>query len=138
MPDGETLAGERVGPRPEPAPDRLNTWTVLDLLATTRRWRVREAFVAGQADGLARALIACLNRGQAAPPWLRRALLAFLLEALWEQPPPATAAAQAAWDATVEDLVRRWRDPPSWRTGSGRAEGAVALTPRADGRGCPG
>ena len=115
MTDGEPRTSERVGPRPAPPPERLDTWTVLDLLATARRWRVREAFIAGQADGLARALMACLNRGQATPVWLRQALVAFLLETLWERPLPATAAERAAWDGSVDDLVRRWREPPAWR-----------------------
>ncbi len=82
----------------------------LDLLATVRRWRVREPFVAGQADGLSRALIACLNAQRPVPRWLRHALLAYLLEALWERPRPADAAT-GDWNHEVEDLLARWREP---------------------------
>jgi hypothetical protein len=93
----------RVGPTPEPPPERLDTWTVLDLLATTRRWRVNDPFVAGQTDGLSRALIACLNDGQRVPRWLRAEIVTFLLEALWEQGKPGV---------TMRDtLVARWREP---------------------------
>lgn len=108
-------APARVGPRPAPPPERLDTWTVLDLLATARRWRVNEPFVAGQIDGLSRALVACLNAEQAMPRWLRETLLAFLLEVLWEQPRPAgrDAGAQqiAEWDAALAGLLRCWREP---------------------------
>ena len=77
---------------------------VLDLLATARRWRVHDPFVSGQADGLSRAMVACLNNGGAVPRWLRQELIEFLLEALWEQPRPA-------WDREVNTLLRRWREP---------------------------
>src|SRR5436309_1647587 len=97
----------RVGPPPAPPPTRLDTMVVLDLLATVRRWRVHEPFVAGQADGLSRALIACLNAAHPVPRWLRRALLAYLLEALWERLRPAGDAARA-WDQEVESLLARW------------------------------
>jgi len=76
--------------------------TVMDLLATTRRWRVNEPFVAGQTDGLSRALVACLNAGQPAPRWLRFEITRFLLEALWERKRPSPAE--------CEDLVSRWTD----------------------------
>ena len=112
-------AAARVGPPPAPPPERLDTWTVLDLLATARRWRVNEPFVSGQADGLSRALVACLNAGRPAPRWLRDALVAFLLEALWERPRPAGGAAVAsearAWDVERADLLRRWREPARGR-----------------------
>ena len=117
-PPGGDQSPARVGPTPAPPPERLDTWTVLDLLATARRWRVNEPFVAGQADGLARALVACLNAGQAAPRWLRAALLAFLLEALWDRPRPGAPAgpgAAAAGDAELHDLLRRWREPGAGR-----------------------
>lgn len=104
---GMSRAPQRVGPRPEPPPERLDTWTVLDLLATTRRWRVNEPFVAGQTDGLSRALVACLNAGEPVPTWLRAEIAGFLLEALWEHDKPS--AAEKA------DLLARWTDaaPPS-------------------------
>jgi len=101
----------RVGPPPAPPPERLDTWTVLDLLATCRRWRVNEPFLCGQADGLARALVACLNAGRPVPRWLRSALLAFLLEALWERPRPTGSPGAVEWDAALADLLRRWREP---------------------------
>jgi len=91
---------ERVGPAPGPPPERLDTWTVLDLLATARRWRVNEPFIAGQIDGLSRALVACLNAGDEVPPWLRRELCGFLLEVLWERGKPTadeTAALAERW-----------------------------------------
>ena len=75
---------------------------VLDLLATARRWRVNEPFVAGQIDGLSRALVACLNGGGKAPVWLRRELCGFLLEALWERGRPAAD--------DVDELAARWSD----------------------------
>ena len=98
--------GERVGPVPSPPPERLDTWSVLDLLATTRRWRVHQPFVAGQTDGLARALVACLNSGESVPRWLRAEITAFLLEALWERDPLSAGE--------KEDLLNRWEDgsPP--------------------------
>lgn len=74
--------------------------TVMDLLATTRRWRVNEPFVAGQTDGLSRALVACLNAGETAPHWLRVEITRLLLEALWEHERPTTAECEA--------LVARW------------------------------
>ncbi len=74
--------------------------TVMDLLATTRRWRVNEPFVAGQTDGLSRALVACLNAGERAPRWLRVEITRFLLEALWERERPTTAECEA--------LAARW------------------------------
>ncbi|HEU5317017.1 MAG TPA: hypothetical protein VFX49_12985 [Chloroflexota bacterium] len=92
----------RVGPRPAPPPERLDTWVVLDLLATTRRWRVNEPFVAGQTDGLARALVACLNAGDPVPHWLRTEIIAFLLEALWER-------SGSTGDERAE-LAARWAD----------------------------
>jgi hypothetical protein len=82
---------------------------VLDLLATARRWRVNDPFVAGQADGLSRALVSCLNAHHPVPRWLRHALLAYLMEALWERPRPASAP--AAWDEEIERLLARWREP---------------------------
>lgn len=85
--DTANVAVERVGPPPGPPPERIDVMVALDLLATARRWRVRDAFVCGQADGLSRALVACLNAGDAPPIWLRRALLEYLLGALWEQSP---------------------------------------------------
>jgi hypothetical protein len=97
-------AAQRVGPPPEPPPERLDTWMVLDLLATTRRWRVRDAFVAGQTDGLSRALVACLNSEQSPPSWLRAEIVAFLLEALWERKRPSAR--------DKEELLARWRDGP--------------------------
>jgi hypothetical protein len=109
---------ERVGPPPAPPPDRLDTWTVLDLLATTRRWRVRDAFVAGQADGLSRSLVACLNAGRPVPRWLRVTLLEFLREALWERRRPARGEPDAAaWEDELSELLRRWREP---RRGQGQ------------------
>ena len=97
---------QRVGPKPEPPPERLDTWTVLDLLATARRWRVNEPFVAGQIDGLSRALVGCLNAGETVPLWLRAEIVGLLLEALWEREKPSAA--------DKEDLLRRWDDaaPP--------------------------
>jgi hypothetical protein len=88
---------------------------VLDLLATLRRWRIHEPFVAGQTDGLSRALVACLDAGRPVPRWLRVAIVGFLLEALWERPRPSGAgadAAAAAWMAERDALARRWREPP--------------------------
>ena len=79
---------------------------------------MNEPFVAGQADGLARALVACLNAGQAAPRWLQAALLSFLLEALWERPRPGTPygpGTAAAGDTELDDLLRRWREPGAGR-----------------------
>jgi len=76
--------------------------TVLDLLATTRRWRVNDVFVSGQTDGLTRALVACVNAGEAAPGWLRTEITRFLLEALWER-------GRVSGDE-VEALVGRWVD----------------------------
>jgi hypothetical protein len=76
---------------------------VLDLLATARRWRVNDPFVAGQTDGLTRALVACLNSGQRVPRWLRAEIVGFLIEALWERGKPS---------ASVRDeLLGRWREP---------------------------
>ena len=75
---------------------------VLDLLATARRWRVNEPFVAGQIDGLSRALVACLNEGGEVPKWLRRELCAFLLGLLWERGRPSADE--------VTELAGRWRD----------------------------
>ncbi|MGI8424341.1 MAG: hypothetical protein ACR2NO_09575 [Chloroflexota bacterium] len=92
----------RVGPTPAPPPERLDTWTVLDLLATTRRWRVNEPFIAGQTDGLARAMVACLNAGEDVPEWLRAELCGFLLEALWERDKPIPEERAR--------LVKRWAD----------------------------
>ena len=110
-PDTATMA-ERVGPKPAPPPDRLDTWVVLDLLATARRWRVRDQFVAGQTDGLSRCLVACLNAGEPVPVWLRRELVGFLLEALWEEPRPSGTGAQIAadWDAKRDSLLGRWHE----------------------------
>jgi hypothetical protein len=108
----------RVGPTPAPPPDRLDTWTVLDLLATTRRWRVNEPFVAGQTDGLSRALIACLNAKQPVPRWLREAIITLLLEALWDQPRPRGGTAVpvvAAWLTRRDTLLGRWREPSRQR-----------------------
>ncbi|HET7767415.1 MAG TPA: hypothetical protein VFN74_01495 [Chloroflexota bacterium] len=93
---------ERVGPTPAPPPERLDTMVVLDLLATARRWRVNEPFVAGQIDGLSRALVACLNGGGEVPAWLRRELCGFLLEALWERGRPSADE--------VSELAARWSD----------------------------
>jgi hypothetical protein len=78
--------------------------TVLDLLATVRRWRVNEAFVSGQADGLTRALIACLNARQAVPRWLRAEILTFLLKELWEERPARDR---------VAGLLATWRESRS-------------------------
>ncbi len=108
----------RVGSPPAAPPERLDTWTVLDLLATCRRWRVNEPFVSGQADGLARALVSCLNAGRPVPRWLRAALLVFLLETLWERPRPAGPPGDAEWDAALADLLRRWREPRQGPAGS--------------------
>jgi hypothetical protein len=83
---------------------------VLDLLATARRWQVHDAFVAGQGDGLSRALVACLNARRPVPRWLRETLLIYLMEALWESPRPAGAAGRS-WDASLHVLLARWRDP---------------------------
>ncbi|MGH2371372.1 MAG: hypothetical protein ACRDI2_24625 [Chloroflexota bacterium] len=108
----------RVGPKPGPPPAHLDTWTVLDLLATARRWRVHEPFVAGQTDGLSLALVACLNAGQPVPRWLREALLSFLLEALWERPPRTghpTSGGAASPDDELAELLRHWREPGSGR-----------------------
>ena len=74
--------------------------TVLDLLATARRWRVNEPFIAGQIEGLSRALVACLNAGGDVPDWLRHELCGFLLEALWERGRPS--------DDEVSNLAARW------------------------------
>ncbi|HEV2123718.1 MAG TPA: hypothetical protein VGW38_13220 [Chloroflexota bacterium] len=102
----------RVGPAPAPPPERLNTWTVLDLLATTRRWRVNEPFIAGQTDGLSRALVSCLNARQPVPRWLRETIVGFLLEALWERPRLADGSSNgASWEEERDDLVWRWREP---------------------------
>ena len=73
---------------------------MLDLLATARRWRVNDPFVSGQTDGLSRALVACLNAGEAVPRWLRATLVTFLLEALWERRP--------ATPEERDDLLSRW------------------------------
>ena len=73
---------------------------VLDLLATARRWRVHEPFIAGQIDGLSRALVACLNAGSDVPPWLRHELCGFLLEVLWERGRPT--------HDEVSELNARW------------------------------
>jgi hypothetical protein len=86
---------------------------VLDLRATLRRWRVSEPFVAGQTDGLGRALVACLNAERPVPRWLRETIVGLLLEALWERPRPRDdATAAAAWTRERDALVRRWREPP--------------------------
>lgn len=74
--------------------------TVMDLLATTRRWRVNEPFVAGQTDGLSRALVACLNAGETAPRWLRAEITRFLLAALWER--------ERVSAEECDDLTSRW------------------------------
>ena len=73
---------------------------VLDLLATARRWRVNEPFIAGQIDGLSRALVACLNAGSDVPLWLRAELCGFLLEVLWERGRPT--------QDQVADFASRW------------------------------
>ena len=96
----ERVGASRVGPTPGPPPERWDTMTVLDLLATARRWRLNEGFVSGQADGLTRALVGCLNAGEAAPGWLRREITRFLWEALWER--------ERATGAEVDELVGRW------------------------------
>ena len=75
---------------------------VLDLLATARRWRVNEPFVAGQIDGLSRALVACLNAGGEVPAWLRSELCAFLLDVLWERRRPT--------QQEITELAARWTD----------------------------
>jgi hypothetical protein len=80
----------------------------MDLLATARRWRVNEPFVSGQLDGVSQALVACLNAGRPAPRWLRRLIVAMLLQTLWEQ----LNTGDATWDHSVESLTRRWRDTP--------------------------
>ena len=118
----EAPGGPRVGPPPAPPPARLDTWTVLDLLATLRRWRVNEPFVAGQTDGLARALVACLNAEQAVPRWLREALLTFLLEALWERTRPTGGPSTpevVVWCRERDALLRRWREPARGHTPRG-------------------
>ena len=73
---------------------------VLDLLATARRWRVNEPFVAGQIDGMSRALVACLHSGGEVPAWLRRELCAFLLDVLWERGRPT--------QQEITELAARW------------------------------
>ena len=75
---------------------------VLDLLATARRWRVNEPFIAGQIDGLSRALVACLNAGGEVPAWLRRELCSFLLDVWWERGRPS--------QEEIGELAARWRD----------------------------
>jgi hypothetical protein len=92
----------RIGPTPAPPPERLDTWTVLDLLATARRWRVNDPFVAGQTDGLSRALVACLNAGEPVPQWLRAEIASFLLHALWERERPSLQERT--------ELAARWTD----------------------------
>lgn len=115
--DTDIPARVRVGPSPAPPPPRLDAMVVLDLLSTVRRWRVHEPFVTGQSDGLARALVACLNAGQPVPRWLRSTIVEYLVESLWEQPRPAGRRNTAdqddarAWGATVATLVARWREP---------------------------
>ena len=75
---------------------------MLDLLATARRWRMNEPFVAGQIDGLSRALVACLNADSEVPKWLRRELCAFLLDVLWERGRPTADE--------VRELTARWTE----------------------------
>ncbi|MSQ43215.1 MAG: hypothetical protein EXR45_03255 [Chloroflexi bacterium] len=116
-PSIENLSPDRVGPFPEPPPDRLTAWVVLDLLATARRWRARDQFIAGRVDALGEALVACLNTGAPAPRWLRQTIVGALMDHLWEYPRPSDADGAGVWHASRDALVGLWREE-----GAGRSE----------------
>lgn len=107
---------DRVGPVPEPPPDRLTAWVVLDLLATARRWRARDQFIAGRVDALGEALVACLNSGAPAPRWLRQTMVGALMDHLWEYPRPSDAHGAREWDGSRDALVGLWREEVSGRS----------------------
>lgn len=107
---------DRVGPVPEPPPDRLTAWVVLDLLATARRWRARDQFIAGRVDALGEALVACLNTGAPAPRWLRQTMVGALMDHLWEYPRPSDADGAREWDGSRDALVGLWREEVSGRS----------------------
>lgn len=116
MMDADGRHPDRVGPTPEPPPDRLTAWIVLDLLATARRWRARDQFIAGRVDALGAAVVACLNAGQPIPRWLRQEVVGSLLDHLWEYAKPPDSAGASAWVTTRDALVSLWREVPSIRS----------------------
>jgi hypothetical protein len=103
---------DRVGPAPEPPPDRLTAWIVLDLLATARRWRARDQFIAGRVDALGASIVACLNAGRPVPRWMRQVVIGALLDHLWEYPKPSDQQGADAWTAARDGLVSLWRESP--------------------------
>ena len=107
---------DRVGPVPDPPPDRLTAWIVLDLLATARRWRARDQFIAGRIDALGASVVACLNAGQPVPRWLRRVVVSALLDHLWEYPKPTDQAGATEWEAARDGIVSLWREMPSGKS----------------------
>ncbi|MFZ4384145.1 MAG: hypothetical protein ACOYOM_04285 [Chloroflexota bacterium] len=106
---------DRVGPTPDAPPDRLTAWVVLDLLATARRWRARDQFIAGRVDALGETLVACLNTGAPAPRWLRQTLVGALMDHLWEYPRPSDRDGARTWDQSRDALVGLWREEPAGR-----------------------
>ena len=113
MPLNDGRHSERVGPAPEPPPDRLTAWVVLDLLATARRWRARDPFIAGRIDALGSTVVACLNTGRPVPRWLRQLVVGALLDHLWEYPKPTDAHGASEWTAARDGIVSLWREVPS-------------------------
>ncbi len=107
---------DRVGPIPVPPPDRLTAWVVLDLLATARRWRARDQFIAGRIDALGDALVACLNSGAPAPRWLRQTIVGALMDHLWAYTRPSDADGARVWDESRDALVGLWREEVSGRS----------------------
>jgi hypothetical protein len=107
---------DRVGPVPEAPPERLTSWIVLDLLATARRWRARDQFIAGRIDALGAAVVACLNAGQPVPRWLRQLVVGSLLDHLWEYRKPSDPPGAAEWAAARDGLVSLWREAPAGRS----------------------
>ncbi len=107
---------DRVGPVPDPPPDRLTAWVVLDLLATARRWRARDQFIAGRVDALGAAIVDCLNAGHPVPGWLRRTVVGALLDHLWEYPRPVDAAGARDWAEARDALASLWREEPAGRS----------------------
>jgi hypothetical protein len=104
---------DRVGPVPEPPPERLTSWIVLDLLATARRWRARDQFIAGRVDALGATVIACLNSGRPIPRWLRQVVIGALLDHLWEYPKPIDPKGASEWMVARDGLVTLWREVPA-------------------------
>ncbi len=119
---------DRVGPVPDPPPDRLSAWVILDLLATARRWRARDQFIAGRVDALGETLVACLNAGAPAPKWLRQAVVGALMDHLWEFPRPSHADGARVWDRSRDALVGLWREEAA---GRGELHRARSVEPTA-------